>query len=122
MSIEPILPAGSAQDPAVLADRVKAAVLAVDGVVDLAGGISGEVATYLPGRSVPGIRLPEPGTAEVHVVIAPGHDIPDLAARIQRGVIALGLQQVQVHIDDLREPEESADPADDLRASTDAHL
>lgn len=88
-----------------LADRVAAASLAVPGVVDLSPGLLGEIATYLPGRSVPGIRLTQDG-AEVHLVVSPTARIPQLAAEVQAAVHTLGLRRVDVHIDDLREAAE----------------
>ncbi|MGL5861474.1 MAG: hypothetical protein ACRCY9_09490, partial [Phycicoccus sp.] len=54
-----------------LADRVAEAVLAVPGVAGLHGGTFGEVATYLPGRRVIGIRLNDVA-AEVHVTVVYG--------------------------------------------------
>ena len=42
-------------------------VLACPGVVAMHGGISGEAATYLPGRRVVGVRI-MPDRVEVHVV------------------------------------------------------
>ena len=50
----------------VSADLVAAAVLATPVVAGLHGGRFGEVATYLPGRRVSGVRL-EPGSVEVHL-------------------------------------------------------
>jgi len=93
--------------PGDLADRVASAVLAVPGVVDLSGGIAGEIATYLPGRRVPGIRLGD-GGAQVHVVVAPDAQIPRLAAAVQDAVRRVGPQRVDVHVDDLREPEQTS--------------
>ncbi len=52
-----------------LADEVAAAVLSVDGVVGLHGGMFGEAATYLPGRRVTGVRLGENAT-EVRLTLA----------------------------------------------------
>ncbi len=48
------------------ADLIAAAVLATPVVAGLHGGRFGEVATYLPGRRVAGVRL-EPGSVEVHL-------------------------------------------------------
>ena len=52
-----------------LVDRVERAVLAVDGVQGLHAGVLGEVATYLPGRRVGGLRLRDGGCDEVLVVL-----------------------------------------------------
>lgn len=102
--------AGTAGDRADLADRVRSAILGVPGVVDLSGGIAGEIATYLPGRRVPGIRLGD-GGAEVHVVVAPDAEIPRLAAAVQDAVRRVGPARVDVHVDDLREPEQTSPTA-----------
>lgn len=50
-----------------VADRIAAAVLACPLVAGLHGGQFGEVATYLPGRRVPGVRLSATEVA-VHLV------------------------------------------------------
>ncbi|PWD52530.1 hypothetical protein C8046_12350 [Serinibacter arcticus] len=77
--------------------------MAVPGVVDLSPGLLGEIATYLPGRRVPGIRLTAE-RAEVHLVVSPSARIPELAGEVQAAVRTLGLPAVDVHVDDLREP------------------
>ncbi|WP_019202844.1 hypothetical protein [Tsukamurella sp. 1534] len=50
-----------------LVDRVVDAVTAIDGVAGLYAGGAGSPATYLPGRSVRGIRIGDDGGV-VHVV------------------------------------------------------
>ena len=59
-----------------LAERISAAVAACPSVADLHSGPFGEVATYLPGRQVAGVRIAgddtatDPqrvGTVEIHV-------------------------------------------------------
>ncbi len=66
-------------------DDVRDAVLAVPGVVDLHGGAFGEVATYLPGRRVHGIRL-RPDHAEVRVTLAVGSSVRDTAHAVRLAV------------------------------------
>lgn len=90
-------------DPGELADRVRSAVLAVPGVLDLTKGLAGEVATYLPGRSVPGVRLLDE-RAEVHVAVAHGVDIPALGEKVRNAVRQVVPSRVDVHVDDVREP------------------
>lgn len=68
-----------------LADQVAAAVLAVDGVHDLHGGLAGDVATLLPGRRVAGVRLREDG-CEIHVVLAWGAPVADTASAVRAAV------------------------------------
>jgi hypothetical protein len=62
---EDVSPAPAADD---LVDRVAAAALSVPGVHDLHGGVLGEVATYLPGRRVAGVRLLD-GSTLIHLVL-----------------------------------------------------
>ncbi|SIS22453.1 hypothetical protein [Williamsia sterculiae] len=50
------------------ADALVAAVTSVPGVTGLSGGRFGEVATYLTGRRVAGVRFDEDG-GEVHIVV-----------------------------------------------------
>ena len=54
--------------PSELSEQVAAAVLSVPGVHDLHGGVLGEVATYLPGRRVNGIRLLDGANASMRAV------------------------------------------------------
>lgn len=49
------------------ADRIAAAVLACPSVAGLHGGRFGEVATYLPGRRVTGVRITPTGLS-VHLI------------------------------------------------------
>ncbi|MCW2759125.1 MAG: hypothetical protein JWO46_2871 [Nocardioidaceae bacterium] len=85
------------------AETLATAVLAVPGVAELHGGVLGEVATYLPGRRVAGIRLDVDG-AEVHIVI--DWDAPALTtAEAVRGVVeALVSGPVHVVVEDVATP------------------
>ncbi len=82
------------------ADLIRAAVLGVPGVVDLSGGAFGEVATYLPGRTVRGVRERDDGV-HVHVVLATGAQIPAVAGAVHVAVGALTGGPVHVHVEDL---------------------
>ncbi|WP_219418699.1 hypothetical protein [Pseudonocardia nigra] len=62
-------------------DRIAAAVLACPQVAGLHGGRFGEVATYLPGRRVTGIRI-TPTEVAVHVVAR----YPAAVTEIDRGI------------------------------------
>jgi hypothetical protein len=75
-------------------------------VARLSAGPVGEVATYLPGRRVPGVRLAG-GRIEVHVVARWGVRMPDLAADVRAavGLIAAG-SPIDVHVDDVDVPDE----------------
>ncbi|WP_211489695.1 hypothetical protein [Georgenia thermotolerans] len=81
---------------------------AVPGVARLHPGAFGEVATYLPGHRVPGVRV-RPDGVEVHVVVERAlldrrEPLPQVAERIHRAVAALTGGPVHVFIDDLAEP------------------
>ena len=73
-------------------------------VARLSAGLVGEVATYLPGRRVEGVRLAE-DQIEVHVVARWGARVPDLAAEVRAAVgpVADGLP-VDVYVDDVDVP------------------
>lgn len=49
-----------------LTERVAVVTLSVAGVTGLSAGTFGEVATYLPGKRIPGIRIRD-GRVDVHV-------------------------------------------------------
>jgi hypothetical protein len=84
------------------ADAVAAAVSACADVVRLSGGVLGEVATYLPGRRVNGVRVREDGGVEVHVVARYGPTVAEIAAQVRAAVTAIcGPVPVHVGIDDL---------------------
>jgi uncharacterized alkaline shock family protein YloU len=83
-----------------LADRVVEAVLAVPGVAGLHGGVFGEVATYLPGRRVTGIRLRDNG-AGVHVTLVYGTPVLDAAERVRAAVASLVTGPVSVTVEDV---------------------
>ena len=73
-------------------------------VVRLSSGTFGEVATYLPGLRVPGVRV-TPGALEVHVVSRWDVPVADVAAEVRAAVmpVARGLE-VAVFIDDIQLP------------------
>jgi len=82
------------------ADRIAAAVLAVPGVAGLHAGSFGEVATYLPGRRVTGVRISR-DAVDVHVSV--GIDVPihPTAAAIRRAVAALSALPINVIVEDV---------------------
>jgi hypothetical protein len=81
-------------------DDVAALVLAVPGVVGLHAGRFGEVATYLPGRRVSGIKLGD-DTIEVHVVLSAQLPIRETAQLIHAAVATLVATPVHVYIEDV---------------------
>lgn len=91
------------------ADKVAAAVTAVPGVHDMHSGRLGEVATYLPGRRVPGVRL-TPESTDVHVVLDWGAPVEGTAAAVRQAVRSLDLSlpaAVDVVIEDVADPSAS---------------
>ena len=83
------------------ADRIATAVLAVPGVAALHAGMFGEVATYLPGRRVAGIRI-DADAVEVHVSILLDTPIRATAAAIRRAVAPLtAASAVDVFVEDV---------------------
>ncbi|RYC13036.1 Asp23/Gls24 family envelope stress response protein [Nocardioides zhouii] len=89
--------------PGVLADRVAQAVLAVPGVHDLHGGVLGEVATYLPGRRVTGVRLRD-GDTQVHLVLAWGAAVSTTTDAVRTAVAAIVPGTVHVAVEDIAAP------------------
>lgn len=85
-------------------DAVVAATLACPGVARMYPGVVGEVATYLPGRRVPGVRLPG-HEVEVHVVARWGEPLPEIAERVRAAVRPLAAPlPVAVYVDDVDDP------------------
>lgn len=84
------------------AEAIAARVAACPSVVRLAPRrAAGEVATYLPGRRVGGVRVRGDGI-EVSVVGRWGVTVPDLAAEIRRAAAPLaGGRPVLVHVEDI---------------------
>lgn len=83
------------------ADLIAAAVTAVPGVVALHAGMFGEVATYLPGHRVAGIRTNTDGVTEVHVTLRYGTPVRDTAARVRDAAAAVVGGVVDVTVEDV---------------------
>jgi hypothetical protein len=88
------------QPAATEADLIAARVLEVPGVAGLHGGAFGEVATYLPGRRVLGVRLTDPGCA-VHIVVGYPHNVVDVADAVHDVVAPLAAGPVVVTVEDV---------------------
>ncbi|GAA1680557.1 hypothetical protein GCM10009765_32200 [Fodinicola feengrottensis] len=85
----------------VLADTVAAAVLLAPGVAGLRSGRFGEVATYLPGRRVLGVRLRPDGVA-VDVAVLFGHSVFAVAEGVRAAVRDIvGDLPIDVTVDDV---------------------
>lgn len=93
-------------------DELATRVRQVPGVADLSGGIAGEVATYLPGRRVAGIREHD-GRVEVHLVLGTTRPAPETAADVRRTLAPLvDGQPIDVIIADVQIPEPPRPPAE----------
>ncbi len=93
-------------------DALAGAALACPSVTRLAGGGPVEVATYLPGRRVHGVRLDD-DVVEIHVVARFGAVLPDVAADVRAAVGPLVPgREVSVFVDDLDVEAPPAGPAD----------
>lgn len=95
------------------ADRIRAAVLTCQDVADVAAGPFGEVASHLPGRTVPGVRVDD-HAVEVHIVVNYGLPLRQVANQI--GASVAGLlhgRPLSVCVDDILLPGETlTDPED----------
>ena len=87
-------------------DAVAAAVAACPSVAHLAGGgLTGQVATYLPGRRVEGVRVTE-DAIEVHLATRWDVPIPQAAAEVRAAVAPLaGGRPITVAVDDIDDPQ-----------------
>ncbi|MDQ6698459.1 MAG: hypothetical protein M3Z46_13485 [Actinomycetota bacterium] len=85
-------------------DAVATAVLACPHVASLSAGTVQEIATYLPGRRVHGIRAQD-DSLEIHVVARWGTPLPEIGAEVRRAVGGLaGGRPITVAIEDVEMP------------------
>ena len=83
------------------ADLVAAAVTSVPGVVGLHAGMFGEVATYLPGHRVAGVRTGPDDVTEVHVTLRYGSPVRETAAMVRDAASAVTGGVVDVTVEDV---------------------
>ena len=87
-------------------DAVVTAVESCPLVARMSGGLVGEVATYLPGRRVGGVRLSDE-EVEVHVVAKWGPSLPAVADAVHQAVRPVaGGRRTSVFVEDIELPEE----------------
>ena len=92
-------------------DAVAERALKCRSVARISTGPFGEVATYLPGRRVPGVRVRD-GRLEIHVVACWGAEVPQLADEVRKAVRPVaGEVPIDVHVDDVDVPD-AADGAE----------
>lgn len=88
-----------------LAEAVAAGVCAVPGVARLSGGKAGQVATYLPGRRVSGVRIMS-DSVEVHLVARWVASLPRLAQDVRAALHPLVAGRVvSVFVEDVESAE-----------------
>lgn len=89
-------------------EAIAAATLACPHVAGLSAGTVEEIATYLPGRRVQGIRIRD-DVLEIHLVAKWGTPLPEVAAEVRQAVAGLaGGRQTAVSIEDIEVPEQGA--------------
>jgi len=97
VSTGPDQPADPSVEQAV--DTIAAAVLGVPGVQDLHGGVLGEVATYLPGRRVAGVRLVDDG-CDLHLVVSRSRPLAETVVAVRAAVRPLVSGPIDVTVED----------------------
>ena len=89
-------------------EAVSAAAVGCPLVAELTGGRFGEIATYLPGRRLVGVRQVD-GAVEVHVVARWGTPLPEVADTLRAAVAPhAGGLPVAVFIEDIELPAPAA--------------
>jgi uncharacterized alkaline shock family protein YloU len=89
-------------------EAVAAAALGSPLIAGLSGGRLGEIATYLPGRRVVGVRQAD-GVVELHVVARWGTSLPEVAEVVRAAVAPYADgRPIAVFVEDIEVP---ADPA-----------
>jgi hypothetical protein len=87
------------------ADTVAGIAVGVPGVHSLHPGMFGEVATYLPGRRVAGVRITD-NTIDVHVVVDADAKVRQTAAAVRRAVADVyPAHSVDVTVEDIGSPQ-----------------
>ncbi len=106
----PATDSGERDDALDVTERVADAVLAVEGVHGLHRGIFQEVATYLPGRRVAGVRQTSRGT-EIHVTLEWGAPIEATSELVRAAARPLVEGPIDVTVEDLVPPSAAAGDA-----------
>jgi len=85
-------------------DTIAALVTSCPAVAAMSGGPFGAAATYLPGRTVPGVQI-TPDTVEVHVVARYAFPVAELATQVRRVLSGQVLgRSVDIVVEDLQDP------------------
>lgn len=86
-----------------LSGQIAEAVRAVGGVAGLHDGAFGEVATYLPGGKVAGVRVRD-DLLDVHIAVRWDHPVGPIAEAVRRAVGPLDDRPVHVTVEDIVQP------------------
>ena len=91
-------------------DAVHAVLGATPGVTRIGGSAPGSLTTYLPGRSVPGVRI-TPAAVEVEIVAGWERPVPAVARDVQQRLAGLVAgRAVHVTVTDLESPDPTPSP------------
>lgn len=82
-------------------DLIAAAVSVVPGVAGLHGGVFGEVASYLPGRRVTGVRARGDAVTEIHVAVYYGASIRETVAQVRLAAAGIVGGIIDVTVEDV---------------------
>jgi hypothetical protein len=91
-------------------DGLAETLLASPHISALSEGVFGTVASYLPGRRIPGLRVLPDGRLEVHVVMAWGSTVDDVEATLLRTFDDPG-ELAHLVIEDVAAPANESGPA-----------
>ena len=101
-------------DQAGVARRIVDAATAVPGVTGLHGGTFGEIATYLPGERIAGVRVDD-DAATVHIVVDYTHGVQAVADRVVAAASEAAGLPVSVVVEDIVTPGEAVVQAAETR-------
>lgn len=93
--------AETATDAGDMAQRIAEAAQNVPGVLGLDSGRFGEVATYLPGGRVRGVRIAD-GRSEVHIIAELGRELPAVADEVRQAATEITGLPCDVTVEDVR--------------------
>ncbi|WP_243789101.1 hypothetical protein [Saccharopolyspora gloriosae] len=95
-----------------IADRIAEVVRAHPAVARLDGGAHGNIAAYLPGRQVTGVRASDAGSAvEVGVVLRMTDPLPEIVDALRKQVLAVtGPVPVDITVVDVITSEDADTP------------
>ncbi|GAB2666464.1 hypothetical protein GCM10027169_30690 [Gordonia jinhuaensis] len=102
--------AGSDRRAGDIARDVSEAVLAVDGVAAMSGGRFGEVATYMPGHRIVGVKLSDE-KGEVHIDVDLSRPILATANEVRGVAQVIAGRPMDVVVEDIAEPNTAGENA-----------